>query len=170
MGMRKAGRFATAVQGALLASLAGVLPAYGAEPAPEAAPDFALKATSGQNLRLSEFRGQPVLLTFWADWCGQCRGQLDELAALAQRFTDRDVALLAVNIDSTAVPASAAAERLGVTVLRDTTRDVARAYDLADLPYTVLIDADGRIRHRYPRNRAGTARTIEADLARLVAE
>jgi peroxiredoxin len=148
----------------------GVATVVAAADAPAPAPDFALKATTGRNIRLSEFRGQPVLLTFWADWCGQCRGHLDALAELTRRHAGDGVALVTINIDRKPGAASVAAARLGVLVLHDAGREVVRTYDPPDLPYTLLVDADGRIRHRYPHQRADSLGTLEADLVRLGAE
>jgi peroxiredoxin len=165
------GRAATA---RVVAAALGAFLAAGAATAADrpAAPDFVLKSTTGQNLRLSEYRGQPVLLTFWADWCGTCQAQLAELAELGKRYAGQDVAVLAVNIDGAdrREAATAAAARLGLTVLRDDAQAVARAYDLGALPVTLLVDPDGRIRGTWERYRPGTTGELEAGLARLIAE
>ena len=52
-----------------------------------AAPDFVLRSVSGQNVRLSEFRGEVVMLEFGATWCGDCRAQLEQLGEHARRVT-----------------------------------------------------------------------------------
>ena len=68
-----------------------------------AAPDFVLKSVAGQNTRLSEFRGEVVMLTFGATWCGDCRAQLDAASREMQtRYRDAGVELLAVSLDQTA--------------------------------------------------------------------
>jgi len=66
------------------------------------APDFVLKSITGKNLRLSEYRGEVVMLTFWAAWCGDCRAQLAELGAMRDRYQDAGVELLAVSLDQNA--------------------------------------------------------------------
>jgi peroxiredoxin len=136
------------------------------------APDFALKSTSGQNLRLSEYRGQPVVLAFWAHWCGTCQAQLADLADLGRRYAGQDVAVLAVNIDGAdrREAATSTAARLGLTVLRDDAQAVARTYELGTLPVTLLVDPDGLIRGTWERYRPGTTGELETELTRLLAE
>jgi peroxiredoxin len=161
---------ARVVAAAVGIAFASAAPAAVAPPRP--APDFALRSTSGENLRLSEFRGQPVLLTFWADWCGTCQAQLAELAELGQRYAGQEVAVLAVNIDGVdrREAATSAAGRFGLTVLRDDAQAVARAYALGTLPVTLLVDQDGRIRGTWERYRPATTRELEAALVRVIAE
>jgi peroxiredoxin len=130
---------------ATLVALAGG-PALAAAPQLDAtAPDFALKGIDGRNLRLSEYRGEPLILHFWASWCGPCR----ESAASLDRFGVATVTpVLGVNLDGTAERASAVAQSLHLQspTLVDSQQAVARTYDVAKLPLTLLIDADGTIR------------------------
>lgn len=170
---RQLNRSARAAVGTLLAAAAlGTGSAGAAGPPPPLAPDFALKSTGGENVRLAEFRGQPVLLAFWAEWCATCNGQLAELAGLAARYAGEDLVVLTVNIDDAGrrEAAASAAARHGLTVLRDDAKAVARAYDLGTLPVTLLIDPDGRIRGTWERYRPDTTREVEAGLARVLAE
>lgn len=137
---------------AALAVLA-TLPAFAAPPALDsAAPDFALKGIDGRNLRLSEFRGEPVILHFWASWCGQCR---ESVASLDRYGVATVTPVVGVNLDGTADRAAAVAQSLGLQspTLVDSQQAVARAYDVAKLPLTLLIDAEGTIRATW----AGTA-------------
>jgi peroxiredoxin len=133
----------------LAAILAGVLvyPLFAhARPAPgTAAPDFALKATDGRNLRLSEYRGDVVVLSFWASWCGPCREMLTQLDRLPAEVGTPDPVILGVNIEGDAGRADSIARSLRVAfpTLVDTRQSVARLYDVDRLPLTLLLDRDG---------------------------
>ena len=63
------------------------------------APDFTLSTLSGAPIRLSELRGKVVLLNFWATWCVPCRTEMPSLEALYQRYKDRGLEVLAINVD-----------------------------------------------------------------------
>ena len=63
------------------------------------APDFVLKSASGENLRLSEYRGDVVMINFWATWCGPCRQEMPLLDDLYGRYQRVGFNLLGVNIE-----------------------------------------------------------------------
>jgi peroxiredoxin len=121
------------------------------------APDFVLKSLSGQNLRLSEYRGEIVMLSFWAAWCGDCRAQLEQLGAMRERYQDAGLTLLAVSLDQNQKQAEDAAERLGgkFPVLHDAAGDVGRLYDVSRMPVMVLIDRSGIVRDVFEGFRRG---------------
>jgi peroxiredoxin len=112
------------------------------------APDFVLKSLSGSNLRLSEYRGEIVMLSFWATWCGDCRAQLEELGAMYSRYHDAGVELLAVSLDQNRRQADDLSSRLGggYPVLHDASGEVGRLYDVKRMPMMVLIDRGGVVR------------------------
>ena len=79
------------------------------------APDFALKSSSGENLRLSEYRGDVVMINFWATWCGPCRQEMPLLDELYSRYQRVGFNLLGVNIDDDSNRAMAMINELGVS-------------------------------------------------------
>jgi peroxiredoxin len=137
-----------------------------------AAPDFTLKTAGGPNLRLAEQRGQVVMVNFWATWCGPCRVELPHLNRLHETYKKAGFTMLGVNIDNNPQQAIELAQRLGVSfpVLLDTNKAVVGAYGLGDMPATVLIDRDGRIRYIYRGYKDGVEQTYEANLRALLKE
>lgn len=153
----------------MLLTIAGAAQASNAVPG-QAAPDFALKDQAGHNVRLSEWRGEVVLLSFWADWCGHCADQLQALDRLQKRYAASGVRVVAINIDKEAQASDEAGRRLGIEVLHDADHAVAREYDLSDLPLTVLIDPAGKVRYVHEKFGGGDAALYDEELARLVNE
>ncbi len=136
----------------------------------QAAPDFALKDTAGHNQRLSEWRGDTVLLSFWANWCGRCSDQLEQLQEIQAAYAARGVRVVTVNIDREVEPGRSAANRLKLLVLHDDEQLVGRQYQLTELPLTVVVDAHGTVRHLHQKYRGGDAALYEEELAALLNE
>ena len=115
----------------------------------QAAPDFALKSSSGDNLRLSEYRGDVVMVNFWATWCGPCRQEMPLLDELYSRYERVGFSLLGVNIDDDSRKAMNMVSELGVSfpVLFDARKEVSKLYKVEAMPVTVLIDREGTIRY-----------------------
>jgi peroxiredoxin len=113
------------------------------------APDFALKSSSGKNLRLSEYRGDVVMVNFWATWCGPCRQEMPLLDELYSRYQRVGFSLLGVNIDDNSTKAMDMVSELGVNfpVLFDSRKEVSKLYQVEAMPVTVLIDREGTVRY-----------------------
>ncbi len=111
------------------------------------APDFTLPEMGGGQVTLSEFRGQkPVLLVFWASWCGYCRQEVPRTNALRRLHSTDDLEILGVNLQESEQRASAFAAKLnfGYRVVLDSYGDVANLYHVQGLPTMILIDAQGQ--------------------------
>ena len=115
----------------------------------ESAPDFTLKSLDGSNLRLEEYRGQVVLINFWASWCGPCRQEMPLLDRLHQRYEDTGFAVLGVNVEGEVGPARDIVDKTKVSfpVLIDTGQQVSERYNLEAMPSTIVVDRDGVVRY-----------------------
>ena len=113
------------------------------------APDFALKSSTGENLRLSEYRGEVVMLNFWATWCGPCRQEMPLLDDLYNRYERVGFKLLGVNIDDNSQRAIDMMRELGVDfpILFDSSKDVSKLYEVNAMPVTVILDREGNVRY-----------------------
>jgi peroxiredoxin len=130
------------------------------------APDFVLKSTDGHNLRLSEYRGDVVVLAFWASWCGSCKAALSELNTIADTPGSGRPVVLGISLDGDAARASSIVQSLGLRypTLLDTRQAIGRLYDVEKLPLTLLVDRDGIVRGTWasaPAPRAELNRVLE---------
>ncbi len=115
----------------------------------QVAPDFSLETLTGETLRLSDFRGRPVLLNFWNSWCPPCRTEMPELQQVQETLGDR-VAILAVNLlyqEDRLEDVYAFVREQGLTfpVLLDRDGRVVTDYRVGSLPTSFFIDAEGKI-------------------------
>ena len=115
-----------------------------------AAPDIDLERLDGERVRLSELRGQVVVLNFWASWCPPCRAEMPALQALHEQRGSQGVVVLAVNStvqDREQAARDFAAEYvLTFPIGLDRDGQATRLYQVRALPSTFFIDRDGVIR------------------------
>ena len=153
--------------------LAVPLAAWAARPTvADTAPDFALKSVTGNNLRLSEYRGDVVLLNFWSTRCGRCRDQLSQLDILYSEHREQGFQLLSINIDTDqdSVREAVAGLRLQYPVMFDEQKSVSRLYDLGTMPFTVLIDPTGTVRYVHEGYKRGDELIYDDEMGILLAE
>lgn len=154
-----------------LLQLGLLLPAY-AEELKGPATDFTLKSRDGKNLRLQEFRGQVVMLNFWASWCGPCRQEMPLLDQLYQRYSRLGFTLLGVNVDENPQDAEKILKDIPVSfpILLDSQGMVSELYQVDAMPTTVLIDRDGNLRFLHRGYKAGYELEYEKQIKALVRE
>ena len=113
------------------------------------APDFALHALVGNNVRLSENLGDVVVVTFWGSRCGPCATQLDALNRSLATYQSVGLRVFAVSVDDDQGRALEYAKGQSVSfpLLLDPSKSVSRLYQVDNLPMTVLIDRGGVVRH-----------------------
>jgi peroxiredoxin len=137
-----------------------------------AAPDFALRAVTGPNVRLSEHIGQVVVVSFWGSDCDACRAQLLALQRDFSSYQGQGLRVYGVEVADDQVAAVRFARGTPVTfpLLLDPAKSVARLYDVDTLPLTVLIDRDGKIRQVVRDFNETNRRACEDELRTLLTE
>src|ERR1700751_3293373 len=84
---------------AIIAAAALALPALAADPTGGPAPQFTLAARSGSNVSLAQYKGQVVMLNFWASWCGPCRQEMPLLENIYKKYNKMGFTLIGVNVE-----------------------------------------------------------------------
>lgn len=136
----------------------------------EPAPDFTANVIAnppeaGQKaITLSALRGRPVILDFWATWCGPCQAEAPIVNGIATRFKDKGLVVVGVNTSDAQVLAEAFVKKKGLTfpVVFDEGNDVAHKFHVENLPTLIVVSKEGKVhavRHGI---------TSDSDLERLV--
>ena len=136
------------------------------------APDFVLKSMDGRNLRMSEFRGQVVLLNFWARWAGDSRQQMPALDRINTTYSRAGLIVLGVSIDEDLVRARefAAAINVSYPLMFDSGSDLGRAYLIEKMPMTILVDRSGVVRYSSVGFKRGDERVLMDQIRGLLRE
>ena len=113
----------------------------------ELAPDFQLPDLDGQSISLSDFRGEPVLINFWASWCGPCRYEMPFIQEVYEEWSARGLVVLAINKGESLSTAKDFIQsgNYSFPVLLDINQYVALEYNVRGLPTTFFIDKEGMI-------------------------
>src|SRR5215472_1485470 len=132
---------------AITAALALSLPAL-AGSASGPAPSFTLAARSGQDVSLAQYKGQVVMINFWASWCGPCRQEMPLLESIYKKYNRMGFTLLGVNVEPDSKAANDWLKETPVSfpILYDRDSKVSKLYDVAGMPSTVIIDRSGKLR------------------------
>lgn len=111
------------------------------------ATDFEEKTPEGISIKLSSYKGQYVLVDFWASWCGPCRQENPHLVNAYEKYKDKGFTILGVSIDQNADAWKKAIKTDGLlwAQLLDTTQQIATTYGISAIPQNYLLDKEGRI-------------------------
>ncbi len=112
------------------------------------APEFSLPRLEGGEIRLSEFRGRPVLINFWASWCAPCRAEMPELERVAQEYEAAGLVVVGINQleDPETVAQFVQEFSLTFPIALDRDGTTSRDWQVYGIPQTYLVDANGIIR------------------------
>ena len=117
------------------------------------APDFELTTLDGKKAKLSDYRGQKVILNFWASWCPPCKAEMPHMQKFHEKNKDNNITILSVNLTRsdrgiTAVQNFIKKNKLTFPVLLDEKGDIGKTYQAFTIPTSYIIDQKGIIRKK----------------------
>ncbi|HQW07678.1 MAG TPA: TlpA disulfide reductase family protein [Steroidobacteraceae bacterium] len=137
------------------------------------APGFQLPARGGKQITLDQFRGQVVMINFWATWCGPCRKEMPLLESIYRKYKPMGFTMIGVNVE----PDSKAAEDwlakqqpVSFPVAFDTDSRVSKLYKVNGMPNSVIIDRKGNVRLLHRGYKPGDENTYLDQIRMLVRE
>ena len=134
--------------------------------------DFQVTDLKGEELSLKNFRGQVVLLDFWATWCGPCIAEMPKVKQTYEKYKDQKFQIIGISLDRSMEPLETYIEKknLGWIHYWDKSRQVSNMYQVRGIPATFLIDGEGVIRKTNLRGSAlkkAVAELVKENLAKL---
>lgn len=126
--------------------------------------DFELKDINGKTYKLSDFKGQPVVLNFFATWCAPCIDEAPELEAFGKEYKDARLLILAKGESKKRMEKYIGESGSQLTYLLDTKEEISKDYTVIGQPETIIIDGDGVIVERF------SGPTTKDDLIKMIQE
>lgn len=113
--------------------------------------DFTLESLDGTKVALSDYRGNVVVLNFWASWCAPCRAEIPDLEAAYQAYKDEGLVILGINVEESRQKIDPFVIEFGITypVLLDEQGQVMNEYRALGLPMSLVLDQEGMIQVRH---------------------
>lgn len=114
------------------------------------APNFRMVLDDGNSLTLADLQGNPILINFWATWCGPCRIEMPDI--VRHHNADDDLIVIAVNVQEDLADITPFAEdfQMNMPIVRDVEGELRRRYDLLGMPTSIFIDRDGNVSAVWP--------------------
>jgi peroxiredoxin len=136
------------------------------------APQFDLPSSNGKAVSLAQFKGQVVMINFWASWCGPCRQEMPLLDSIYKKYNKLGFVLLGVNVEPDSKAANDWLKQTPVSfpVLYDKDSKVSQMYDVASMPSTVIIDRKGNVRVLHKGYKAGDENEYMDSVRNLIRE
>lgn len=136
------------------------------------APDLVARGLTGQNVRISEHRGEVVVVSFWSGSCNTCRGQLEALDRIAKTYSSAGLTVIGVNLDDNLPRAEkfARAQDVQFPLLISAPENTGRDYRVDRLPMTVFVDRAGVLRSAHREFKARDEELYVRELRTLLNE
>jgi len=136
------------------------------------APAFNLAARGGGNVSLAQYKGQVVMLNFWASWCGPCRQEMPLLENIYKKYNKMGFTLIGVNVEPDSKAADDWLKQTPVSfpIGYDKDSQVSKLYDVAGMPSTVIIDRKGNLRVLHRGDKPGDENEYLDSIRTLVRE
>jgi cytochrome c biogenesis protein CcmG/thiol:disulfide interchange protein DsbE len=157
--------------GVILVVLAlGLVNSFKAQPEEGPAPDFTMTSFDGQEITLSDYRGQVVVVNFWASWCVPCVEEAPALEATYQKYKDQGVVFIGIAYVDSDDKSRAFLEKHGVTYINgpDLRTEISDAYRIKGVPETFVISPAGKITFFAPR--VMTVEELSAEIEKAMAQ
>jgi len=136
------------------------------------APACTLAALTGDSTTLSQYKGQVVMVNFWATWCGPCQQEMPLLDQMYKKYKPAGFTLLGVSVDKDASPVKDLMTRKPVSfpVLLDPANQVSKAYNVQEMPSSVIIDRKGVVRYIHRGYKPGDENEYQDRIRQLIRE
>ncbi len=137
-----------------------------------AAPAFSLPTRDGSTLSLEDFRGEVVMINFWATWCGPCRQEMPLLEQIYQRYNRLGFTILGVNVEEHSADADRflAETPVSFPILFDPSNEVSKRYGVSAMPSTAIVDRKGNVRFLHHGYQPGYEDEYQNQIRELVRE
>lgn len=173
MGKQGSSRvLAKIMMSALFCTLSGISLAVSALEIGDLAPDFTLKNTQGENLNLTEQRGQIIVINFWASWCGPCRTEMPILQSFHHKYNSLGVSVWGINVEQENQAGRDFLADLNLTfpIFFDSNNTVAADYQVGAMPTTVIVDRSGKVRYAFKGYKDGYEKKYAKAIKQLIRE
>lgn len=136
------------------------------------APQFRLASMAGKPVSLNQYKGQVVMINFWASWCGPCRQEMPILEKLSARYKPMGFTMIGVNVEPDSALAANWLKSTPVTfpILFDTKSEVSKLYSVAGMPTTIIVDRKGNLRWMHRGYKSGDENEYLDQIRALVRE
>jgi len=136
------------------------------------APTFTLNTLDGETVSTDSLRGKVLYVDFWASWCGPCKVSFPDMHALQEEFSEEQLQVIAVSVDTNPEDARRFVNRFepNFLVLSDPEGAIAERFNIPAMPTSFLIDQDGNIRHMHKGYKPGDIDKLKPLIAALTGE